>query len=159
MRKIKDIVQKPSDAVDAMIKGLIRQSKRKGFKIQMQSYGGYSAEEQVCFGCAATCTLQEIAGKNLTRSYMVGYNLRLEELELVDDSSAYDEFDFEMSIDRLRTGKPEMLLRFFEVDVDLRDQILWSPEAKSLPRMTTGDWKEHLSSYRKFSKYLKKLGL
>ena len=53
-------------ALQAMVDGLKRQSKRKGFMVDMVTFGNVSPE--TCYGCAATCTLQEMYGVNFERS-------------------------------------------------------------------------------------------
>ena len=69
MESIRELIQsKPSIALQAMVDGLREQSKRKNFKVDMRTFGEgkYLNNPVMCYGCAATCTLQKIAGKNLT---------------------------------------------------------------------------------------------
>ena len=53
-------------ALQAMVDGLERQSKRKGFVVDMKTFGEDGGE--TCFGCAATCALQEMYGVNFDAS-------------------------------------------------------------------------------------------
>lgn len=65
-RKIKSIVSKPSEAVQAMIDGL---KNRRGLRINMGTYGQSEDEKsKICYGCAATCTVQQVAGKKIPAS-------------------------------------------------------------------------------------------
>jgi hypothetical protein len=66
MKLIKDIITKPSEALQAMVDGLLEQSKRGDFKIDMDTYGTYD-ENNICCGCAATCTVQKLLNKNLDK--------------------------------------------------------------------------------------------
>ena len=61
---LETIRQKPSSAIRAMIDGLKKQSQREGFEVCMGTYGEYRTG--ICFACAATCALQELAGVDFT---------------------------------------------------------------------------------------------
>jgi len=115
MRKIRDIISKPSEALRAMVDGLLEQSQREDFLIEMSDWG--SATEKVCFGCAATCTLQKVAGINLmpgTQRYGVG------NLDWRSDQLGLDENDvnhFENAMNDARMGDLETLFEYFDIDV------------------------------------------
>ena len=107
---------KPSDALEYMCDGLLAQGKRKDFEIEMWTFGRRDGE--VCFGCAATSTIQEIAGRNLTvknigMRHSIGFD--------PDELRA-----FESVIDCARLGDLRSLLDFCEVtEVDWRKWYLW----------------------------------
>jgi hypothetical protein len=60
MRRIKDIVSKPSQLIIAMCDGLEKQNKRRSFRVRMDTFG--ASRGKVCYGCAATCALSDIFG-------------------------------------------------------------------------------------------------
>ena len=153
MKKITDIISKPSEAVDAMIAGLRRQSRRKNFEIKMATYG--SSVGKICFGCAATCTIQELAHKNLPPESMSLEMLRAEFLGF----NTVDLSEFESVINNLRNGYVYHILSYFEVKQELIDEVQHSSFYITLPVLDTHNWKEKLPPYVKFSKYLKSLGL
>lgn len=159
MTLIKEIITKPSQAVDAMIAGLRRQSRRKKFLIDMDTYGAYSVSRSMCFGCAATCALQEIAGKNFVDFFSIRDNaLRLKYLGLEEHSDMWYNC-FEKAIDELRKGDAERILEYFDVPYSLYHEILFSPEHLELSCLETHNWRERLGGYTRFSKFLKKLNL
>lgn len=109
MRKITDVISKPSEALRAMVDGLIEQSKRKDFVIDMINWG--SKVNGVCYGCAATCTIQKLAGVNFdsdeigdteTRAVVLGFDR--DELN-----------NFENSIEDVRSGLVLSLFIFFDM--------------------------------------------
>lgn len=62
MIKIREKITKPSEMVRAMINGLRRQDEREDFHIKMDKWAGLGSLDgkPVCFGCAATCAVQEL---------------------------------------------------------------------------------------------------
>lgn len=144
---------KPSNAVKAMISGLKNQSKRKDFRIDMADFGGY--EEGVCFGCAATCSVQELSGKNfLPNSYSIrGTVNRAAFLNMHFD----DLTKFEYSIDSLRNGVLYSLLDYFRVPLDLTVQL--NSEFGYLWKMNTYNWEKEIPKIQPFLDRLIELGL
>jgi hypothetical protein len=63
MRKISDIISKPSEALQEMLNGLNESKTWKNFELDMDTYGEVSRGVTICFGCAATCTVYAIAKK------------------------------------------------------------------------------------------------
>lgn len=55
---------KPSEILRAMCIGIKAAERRKDFHIYMLTFGQYI--EGICYGCAATCTIQELTGKWFT---------------------------------------------------------------------------------------------
>ena len=159
-KKIRDIISKPSEAVDAMINGLLKQEVRKDFIIDMDTYGQVGKVhptdegDNVCFGCAATCTVQEITSINYTSKssiYTIGNR---------SDSCGIDADDlglFEAAIDELRQGNLYTLFMYFTLihkyyvfknNTDVGDVL-------DLPMLTTLTWESNLDKYRDLSAYLK----
>jgi hypothetical protein len=95
----KELTQnKPSLAVKAMIEGLRKAKNRSDFKIDMSTFG--ASEDGICFGCAATCAVAQLTGKNLppkiideTLDAAKWLGVELEDME-----------SFEAAIDGLRRG-------------------------------------------------------
>lgn len=98
LRSIKDLAPKPSDAIKAMCVGLRRQSQRADFCISMGSFGDASFD--MCYGCAATCAIQELAQRDLDVDTIIGVSKRADALGL----SRRDMYAFEGLIDRVRRG-------------------------------------------------------
>lgn len=104
MRKIKDIISKPSQALQAMIDGLRNQDSRTFFEVDMLTYG--TSRGQTCFGCAATCAIQQITQVNLTPQNIC----KRTDAFLVDEKDMYS---FEYAIDTARQGSLGVLFRYF----------------------------------------------
>jgi len=152
MKSIFELAPKPSDAVQAMIDGLRNQYKRLDFKIVMAAFAGNS--DNVCYGCAATCALQEISNKDLVSGDInlhhrqvraKKYNLDVHEVE-----------SFEMAIDLLRTGEPYYLLYLYGVRMP---QSLRAIPNRKLPFLTSENWVLKIKDYEKFAGNLKKMNL
>jgi hypothetical protein len=146
MRLIKDIAPKPSDAIQAMIDGLLEQSERNDFKIDMGSFGGF--KKGVCCGCAAVCCVQKLAGVDFKDEYSITLAGQSELSGF--DSSDLD--DFENAVDFLRMG---YLLPFFAYwqmvppDMFLVDEWYLHDE----------DWREQLPLIQNYCDKLKAAGL
>ena len=133
-------------AVEAMIKGLHKQDKRGDFYVDMNSYGGAggkksSVRKLVCYGCAATCAIQEFSGINLNTYNISNRSLRAAAANLTLDSVA----QFEYSIDALRIGSVNALSDFCQLDMnDIKHarQIFWV-----LPALSDRYWKRRLPKY------------
>jgi len=148
-------ITKPSEAIFAMCDGLIEQDKREDFIIDMLSYGG--VQKDFCCGCAATCTLQKLAGKNfntqniaprISRDFAIHGNVCNEDLLS----------KFEYAIDDLRTGCVHGIYQFFSVFPDQeQSDILFEKETK-LPVLNNGDWKEGIQAYLDFATALQEIG-
>ena len=134
---------KPSDALEYMCDGLLRQDKREGFVINMATYG--RSRRKVCFGCAATSTIQEIAGQNLTLQ-----NISCRELIGFDTDEL---FGFEMVINEARLGSLHSLFEFCKVTkVDHRKwNDLWV--------MTNENWKSCIPKVRKAIREMRAKGI
>ena len=124
---------KPSDALEYMCDGLLAQDEREDFEVVMSTYG--RSDGRMCFGCAATSTIQQIAGRSLTVS-----NVKSRQLIGFDKDEL---FLFERLINRARLGLLHSLFGFCEVaEVGCREwDYLWS--------MRDSNWKSCIPKVRK----------
>lgn len=109
---IRTIVPKISDALQAMVDGLRKQSKRSDFKISMGTYGSsvLTNEDEdegpnnpyICYGCAATCAVQEIAQKDLTCEDLLSEDRNDQAIAL--GFYKQDIYEFESAINQARMG-------------------------------------------------------
>ena len=121
-----------------MIDGLEKQSKRDGFEIDMESFAYYA--DDMCFGCAATCTVQKIAGTNLPADNAGAVDFQFEAVELGFDNLT-ELRDFENAIDDARRGILKSLYKFYEkkdVGIDIED------DDYELISMETHNWEEQI---------------
>jgi len=147
MINIKETLKVPSAALQAMVDGLREQDERKDFKVDMGTFGAplFSARRgraDICLGCAATCTVQKIAGKNLTADIISHREYRAEVLGFDHTEFAA----FERAMDQTRCGSVTELFDFFVV-----------PQAKDVRpsfRLLNGTWRGQL---RKVEAYIKEL--
>ena len=132
-------------AVDAMINGLKNQSERAGFTVSMNSYGeahGITAYGEImCFGCAATCAIQEYAGVNF--NYRSIPNERARALAINVDVDILAEF--EISIEWLRGGHAYKLSNFCQLDEDDHHSV--NRYFVALPELTNENWDGYLLEY------------
>ena len=107
MKTFKDLLPETSDAVQAMYEGLLTQSKRKDFEIDMDSFG--KSNGKICFGCAATCAVQQATGINLTPASINTLKDRTTKLKIDYE----DLHSFEHAIDMFRKGYSELLFYYY----------------------------------------------
>lgn len=142
MVKITDLISKPSEALQAMIDGLLEQSKRKDFTIWMGSFG--YVKEDMCYGCAATCAVQKIFNKNFevhsitSRSFLFGI-------------SFCDLKFFEIAIDAARNGRLSSLFSYFHKDFSDRWENKWM--------LQDHNWREQLPLVQSAINEMKEVGL
>jgi hypothetical protein len=150
MKKFNEIISKPSEALEAMIKGLRKYSRRKNFEVNMSHFGGSS--EGICFGCAATCTVQQIINKDFTPTTIESAAIRSIALDVVKD----DLDRFEYAIDNARSGMMGSLFRYFSININAFDfdTELLDPGFK----LGTDNWTEQLPKVRNYIKKIKALG-
>lgn len=149
MKTIKEILKVPSAALQAMVDGLRKQSKRKNFRIDMGSFGEVAITKSLCFGCAATCAAQQIAGKNLTPTNVGTLSKRAKKLNF----DVLDLSKFEQAMDHARRGLIGSLFDYFCVAEEhsiLFDNrfYLWSDS-----------WEEQLPKVEALIEELKSKGL
>jgi hypothetical protein len=146
MKSIRETLKVPSAALQAMVNGLRKQSKRSDFKIDMGTFG--DAYGGVCYGCAATCALQEISGIDFTLENMLWHNL-----PYATPFSGQEISDFEDVIDAARSGYLLPLFTFFH---------LHPIHNRGYPRrfnLDTDNWEEQLPEVEKLIAELKEKGL
>ena len=159
MKQIKSIIElapKPSDALNAMVRGLLKASRRKTFNIDMSSFG--EIRDGICFGCAATCTIQELSGvafkpssgrlERDTRADLIGYANPLA------DITYYDLMNFEHAINSFRCGSPRDLIDYYKIPLPDIEQITGHDLY-----MCDHNWEEQIPVVRTYIKHLEKMGL
>lgn len=151
MKTIRARLKKPSAAVDAMIEGLLQQSKRTDFYVAMESFGGFNGN--TCFGCAATCTVQQIAGENL---YAGQHPVLPKDRAKILGFKEMDLTIFEMAIDEFRRGNPGKLLAYFRVPFFQETKPVFTLLGFKLE---SRNWREQLDKVREYSEKLKALDL
>lgn len=144
MRRIKELAPKYSDAIRAMIDGLKKQSAREDFVIVMNTYG--RCNNYICFGCAATCTIQELSGKNYKHKVIRDFTSKA----LYTNIFASDLANFESCIDDFRAGITCSLLWFY----DLEDVDFPVPDWY----LSTDNWQEELPKVENYLEEVIKLG-
>ena len=144
---------KVSTALQAMIDGLKLQSQRKDFRVDMSTFGSYhesrNKENPVCFGCAATCTVQQLCKVNFTDSQIDS----LKERSFLTIGNSNDLDRFEDAIDSARLGN---LLPIFSYMGNLESHEL-SDDNQWL--LTTDRWQGQMTLVQDFVDMLKSKGL
>ena len=143
---------KPSVALKAMCDGLREHSKRDDFAVRMGTYG--DAEGNICYGCAATCAVQQIAGVRFTPNTVPvdhwhdGFENHAKACGILHA----DIREFEFAIDNAREGEMERLFSYFNVPVESRlGNGTWC--------MGTDNWPGEIRKVRHYIAKLQKLGL
>lgn len=149
MRKIKDIISKPSEALQAMVDGLLEQNARPDFRIDMNTFGSFSEMKHVCYGCAATCAVQKLIGVNFNKENI---NLRglAVNIEHVDLSA------FEWRIDMARMGLLRLLFLYFGFDDNILD--IGSNLTTALFCLENHNWRQELPKVTAHIKLLQEEG-
>lgn len=137
-------------AVDAMLTGLKSQSERCDFKIDMTSFG--HSKDGVCFGCAATCAVQQLAGENFIPDFIGTMSTQADFLKF----DLYDMGAFETAIDELRKGIIYDLVRYFGKQKHIAFILEELKQCTvALPLLTTDTWHVNLQPYYDLLKLLK----
>lgn len=102
-------ISTPAEAIEAMIAGLREHRKWEQFRVDMDTFG--EVENGVCFGCAATCTLQQLAGRQFDHDDLWSREYRAQRLHESLEAVRV----FELAIDRFRNGVVDLLFDFFHV--------------------------------------------
>ncbi len=111
MIKITDIITKPSEAIQAMIDGLEASKKWKNFELNMGTFGEAGKSMDLCFGCAATCTVFNMVGKIPVVGAIEQTKIRSKFLNI-----DYDDLNtFESAIDDVRRGDFRELFEYFGI--------------------------------------------
>lgn len=98
---------KVSNALEAMVTGLRMTEKERGFEINMGSFGTVT-ESGVCYGCAATAAVRACLKHPIPSDYLGGQSTRA----FAAEADVRDEYQFESSIDRARTGDLNCLIDY-----------------------------------------------
>ena len=124
-------------AIQAMIDGLFAADRRADFVIDMATYG--SASDTICYGCAATCALQQITNCQLTHKtiYCKGQYL---------DDDIYFIRRFESAIDSFREGISVPLQVFCGVHI---------PPHYHTWHLTTSNWKQEIYQIQEYVQELR----
>ena len=162
-------VTKPSQVVRAMIDGLDNHCTRSDFEVNMDVFLEKLVYKNLCVGCAATCAIQQVMNKEITRDDLVrgeDFDLKLETNRFdlyshvfhTDHNETNEIMLFESLVEHLRTGDVFGLLQFYECKQEDIDNILdsWN---NHLPVLTTRTWEDHLKSYELFAKDLEEMNL
>ena len=144
MRKITDIISKPSQALQAGVDGLRAQDARPGFCVSMSTYG--VEINGICFGCLATCALQQLAEKNLGPGDILGTWWRAKALGFEQE----DVNRFEIVMDLAREGDLRGLFRFFGLPPEEVPACEW--------RLLQANWREQLPAVEKTIEELRQNG-
>lgn len=146
MKTMVDYCPTPSSAIRAMVNGLRNQSNRKDFVIDMGYYG--LEKGGLCFGCAATCAVQEAAKVNFTVvNIYVG-----QQCETLDVD--FEELNhFEGMLNSLRMGRWDHLIEYYD-----RKDLLDKLSNVHLPAMENVTWRQCLVYYEELAERLEKLG-
>ncbi len=149
MKTFKELCDnKPSVAIQAMCAGLLAQSRRKDFTVDMSAFGEVTAG--VCFGCAATCTAQRLTSVDLTAETVEARGNRARALGVDYDDLA----EFEDAIDDFRRGWPNDLFDYFGCTPET------PPDPSGEPwRLETGNWRAQLPVVRAYAHRLAQEGL
>ncbi|MGG6263184.1 hypothetical protein ACQ4M3_07880 [Leptolyngbya sp. AN03gr2] len=148
METYKDLCNsKPSIALRQMVKGLLKQTQRPNFHINMMSYG--STADEICFGCAATCAVQELKGLDLDSVTIQTLELRAGAL----NTSCLDQKEFEQAIDAARVGR---ILELFEY-MGVPDRYNSSYDRRFC--LCTRNWRDELEPVEHLIRELEAAGL
>jgi hypothetical protein len=136
------------DLIRVMVKGL----EHEWVKVDMSSYGWTAYRPETCYGCAATNTICELAGKSLTVSNI---SERHKFFGLRSDKSQRLLHSFESLVDDLRTGSDD----FYNCAINNgfpnfapvpADHEMWR-ELSNLPILHTDTYKERMYLYLAFA--------
>jgi len=143
---------RPSQAVRAMIDGLLAADRREGFKVDMNTFERYF--EGICYGCAATCALQQMGGYPLIfdtsgvhRHVWATRREMMEQFVLM-----------ESAIDFFRLGVIKNLLKFYGYNY-----LGWlkacADDAPEKLYMTNGTWRDQIPVAEQWVEFLESKGL
>ena len=148
METFREMLKVPSNALQAMVDGLRYHSSRDDFRIAMNTFG--DTFHGVCFGCAATCTVQKATGKSFSPDRNITYStVRAEVLGCEE----YDLLDFEYVIDQARKGRLKSLFRYFEMSTKF--DTVWNNRFD----LHSDDWAEQLGAVEEVIAEMKGVGL
>lgn len=144
-----------------MIDGIKMYDEDPNFEIDMLTYGDWGYEEnpksgedavpetnmkkKICYGCAATCAIQKITGITFNPDNISYSDKRCVATEL--DFIEMD--DFEMVINRLRTGDCWPLLHFYDLQLQEMKLLICNINSLNLPSLDNRNYKSRYTDYEK----------
>lgn len=152
MKTIKQFIRgTPSIALQMMLDGLLKQSRRRNFRIAMTTFGNQDIihDKLICLGCAATCTIQQITNHNFTPEEIYSTGKRAKAL-------GFDEYDlevFERAMNDARQGDLVSLFSYCGKMSYLR------PLFQNRFILHTQDWKNQVPNISELIHILKAKGL
>ncbi len=141
---IAETVNVPSKALQAMVVGL-----QNPGPINVMMTAFYVRDKGKCFGCAATCALQQIAKKKMDTSCPLDSPGRAKFLGFNEDEM----MRFECAMDDAREGSLRSLFAFFNRGGD------WKDEYDGKFYLSTESWQENIPEVQKLIRKLKRRAL
>lgn len=141
---------KPSIALEAMCDGLEKFDEAKGFVINMSTYG--AVYKKVCYGCAATCALQQLAGVVFTPSTIYDRHKAAGVVNGTALQAKADAMEFERAMNSARRGALLDLWKFCGMRIDVPPHRRWRP-------LLNHTWRDELPRVRQFVAMLKAKGM
>ena len=152
MISIKEQVPTISKAIRLMVTGL-REIPNESFKVAMGTFGVWNESKGICFGCAATCTIQQIASKRFEGKEIDWTYSRAEYLSF--DSKELDEF--ERMINEIRQGYFSVqVTSFYNLNCTVFQELEFDEE---LPCLSSNFEEDDLVQYENFATILEAAGL
>jgi hypothetical protein len=153
-RAIKNLAPKPSDAIKAMIAGL-REIPSEDFQLNMMTFGRVEerASRKICCGCAATCAVHKLAGRQPSVRYIgqsqqsvyLGFEVR-------------DLASFEAAIDQFRCGHPMGLFCYYYGYESVRRAVPTRLVDNQSWYLSTGEWKSQIPRIERYVEELELAG-
>ena len=158
-------ITKPSQAIRAMVVGIRQQSRRKKFVVNMTTYG-LAGRDGICYGCAATCTIQKLARKNFKpkdlSSKIVNGLIHPPFLTRENVAAEWGNTTravvskFEHVINEVRQGRLKQLFEFFELGGCIPPYITYYIGKDYV--LLDGDYLRNLPNFLKLAARLEKDG-
>ena len=132
-------------AVAAMITGINNQDERDDFTINMEEYGDYLHDDEtgetMCFGCAATCAIQEYFGVDFDEDDIRHDSGRAAAVNLNLKTYNY----FEGCVDGLRRAEAYHLADFCQLNEN--DKAFVMDSFAGLRELDNCSWERNLYEY------------
>lgn len=148
---IRNYVQKPSQLLQLMVDGLNKQSARPDFAIQMDTFG--TSRGSMCYGCAATCALQELAKVSFTTDDINSTEERAE----ATGFTWFEVDKFELAVEMARVGRLDKMCENAALIIEGFPAHLPFPEKGWWLR--NYNWREELPKVESYIELLKSQGL
>ena len=129
------------NAAAAMVAGLKIQAARDDFTVNMMVYGDVNNQKSMCFGCAATCAIQEHTGVDFDADNITDRYTRAAAVDVDMDTMRR----FEEAIEGLRCSAAGRLGIFCGLNEE--DRLFLDDIFYSLPELQHMTWWEDLPKY------------